>query len=150
MVPGATVVEAIQLPHTDDVPQDRAIPQGVRVGTIVAAPIAPAKGAILSPAGTWVALAVKRAKDSPTIRAAAVVVLLGLARGALVFVQAFNAALAGGHHFFQISWLDTLYTAADKTWGFFAAGGGTALLKLWDNNPTGGAAPPATDGISGS
>jgi hypothetical protein len=135
LVPGASVVEALQLPHSADLPQDRAIPQSVRVGTVVAAPIAPAKGQITARPGSWVALAAKKAKDSPTMRIAALIVLAGLGRAALVFADAFNGALASGKHIFQIPWLDTAYTALDKTWGFFTTGAGAALLKLWDNNP---------------
>lgn len=113
----------------------------LRAGDTVPAPLAPKSGTIPYSAGTVVALVVKKFTQSWTIRVALGVVIFGVLAGLNEFRLAADAALAAGHHVFQIPWPETGFRALDAAYRWIGGGGLIVVLKLMDNDP---ANPPGS------
>jgi hypothetical protein len=112
--------------------------QGAEEGTILEAPLAPAKGPIDQPAESLVVVTVKNFFDTPTWKAIRTVLQ---ATGAAIFVAFASALLpvwAAGKSVFTVGAVDwrVVELTCEIAAGPILMSGLMALMKKKDNNPT--------------
>lgn len=150
IIPGATVVSALQVDKVQSIPDT---PSSPRVGTVVAAAVAPATGKIDAPPESLVALTVKHFWDSPTIIKARRILIGALVTGVLASVVILKTALDAGKSIFELPWGQAGTVLLTVAFGALIAAGTTAITtgyfvrqKVSDNNPTDAGAVNGTKG----
>ncbi len=130
-----TTAKPAAIPQPDTIQEARA--NGAIVGTILAAPLAAAKGPIDAPAESLVVVTVKKFWDSPTAKAIKGVLVAAFAAVVLVFGSTCLTTWAAQKSIFDkgaIDWRNT-ERAAEIAGGGVIVAGIMAWARKVDNNP---------------